>query len=76
MSDEPTRPHDHVLAAVDKLRTARGPENPNERAELRDEVRILAALLIAEELSSIADSMAIAAKGIDSAIASLSRLEK
>lgn len=64
---------DPVNAAIDRLRAARGPQNPEERSELRDEVRILAALLIAEELSSIADALTTALKGIDAAIQALNQ---
>lgn len=57
---------------LDHLYAAR--QNPTEetRAELRDEVRIAAVILIAHELETIASTLASAIAGIESAIDTLS----
>lgn len=57
-----------VIAALEQLNHARGEDLDATRAELRDEVRITALLLIAHELETIANAVHQTMRALDTAI--------
>lgn len=53
------------------LIAARGPDSPEERAELREEVRITALLLVAQELEFLSDALSTTAERISKVVANV-----